>query len=697
MAVSKCFLKLYKRLKKLALFSLLEKALSGKINKDTLEEYIAFSIISCLPMGTIEQVKSNLAGKTIVRDRVAIGTIVHKNTNIPIPGLDVQLWDRDMPGNDNDYLGAGTTDDEGKFKIYYARKDSGRFDDPDLELKIFDPPQPAIIDGKETEKLTKIATIEGANNVKEALYDFGNIELEYYEYDPEYANYFPYCIPDSIKHEFVPAALAMTVEAVAKYGKTMDKIILQNQAKPGTPSYDEIQESFPKTLTLEMEEAEPGSSRTDEFFTDRMLNGFNPILFKQEASNPNIYYTAFDGSKFALRNLTEPEGTGVAIDLPNYKVSFELKDGKLHPIEIKLQFRQDGEIQTNPPMKEWETYTPADDNKWAEAKRAVRATHLGVLGEVKTHLAHCHFNMEQYCVAFFRNIRKSPLRSFLYPHLKEVVHINNFGRKILMDPKGGFFAKLEPMPILGDPQNGDMLSWVRSCIGTYQWTDWSPRKPLCENHRYAKIGNLYWDILTEYVDKFFEENEAELVKHWGEVYRFSKDLIEHSVPFQELSMEQVGDGNQYYDLNEVDTSTKPLPVVNGEKKAIRPVTESIYATPEGIANLKQLCRYMIYQLTYWHTGIHLYHNPEFGELRYGDLLRNGSMGPEDDDSIMPGQEPAAIILGASNMLTNFKYGYITKNEDGDLSPYLVELVESNRTAFKELGYDVDDLRSRLNS
>ena len=35
---------------------------------------------------------------------------------------------------------------------------------------------------------------------------------------------------------------------------------------------------------------------------------------------------------------------------------------------------------------------------------------------------------------------------------------------------------------------------------------------------------------------------------------------------------------------------------------------------------------------------------------------------------MPGQEPAAIILGASNMLTNFTYGYMLKNEDGDVPP-----------------------------
>ena len=251
--------------------------------------------------------------------------------------------------------------------------------------------------------------------------------------------------------------------------------------------------------------------------------GLTPFYLSKIKISPNQYVTSFDGTQFELRKVVDDSDTDrIAIDLPNYKVRFELKDQQLHPIEIQLQFRETNCAQVNPPLKDWQTYTPANPETWLQAKRAVRATHLGVLGEVKSHLAHCHFNMEQYAIAFFRHIRKSPLRPFLYPHIKEVVHINNFGRRILMDPKGGFFAKLEPMNIVPD-----MLNWVRSCMGTYDWTDWSPRQPLCDTHIYARCGRLYWGILTEYVDGFFEKNQAAILKHWDEIYRFSEELIQH--------------------------------------------------------------------------------------------------------------------------------------------------------------------------
>ena len=195
----------------------------------------------------------------------------------------------------------------------------------------------------------------------------------------------------------------------------------------------------------------------------------------------------------------------------------------------------------------------------------------------------------------------------------------------------------------------------------------------------------------------FDEHRDGIVNNWDEIFRFSEDLVQHSVAHVALTMEQVDDGDEWYDLNEIDHSSNPRREVNGEIKAVRPITSSTTATEQDIANLKQVCKYVIYQTTYWHSCIHNEHNPEFGELKYGDLLSNGSMADEDDESVMPGQEAASIILGASNMLTNFKYGYILKNEDGDVSPKLIELVASKKAEFEKLGFDLNTLRSRLNS
>lgn len=664
----------------------IQRILSGEVSlkeyADTEKERLLYKLISELPVGSLLKVKEQLRGKVVTQSHKAVGKIVHADSTIPIPSLEIELWDRDLFGM-KDWLGSGVTDRDGSFEIFYDPKAAGFGDAPDFELRIYDPMRTVVLEGNIQRKKNLIDVIKGPDNVKKEIYDFGALAIPFYEYDPEYEPYFPYCLPESIRHDFVPEALAITLESVAKYGQIMDRIIQQNRRNPNEPSYDEIQKAYPETLTIILEREKPGSTRSDEFFGDRMLNGFNPILFKKDKNNPSLYTTSFNGEKFNL--------TG-KIDLPNYNVKFELKNEQLLPVEITLQFRANNATEPNPPLQEPQTYTSADGDKWLQAKRAIRATHLGVLGEVKAHLSHCHFNMEQYSISLLRNVRKSPLREFLYPHLKEVVHINKFGRRILMDPKGGFFAKLEPMLIIPD-----MLKWVRSNVGSYDWTDWRPRKPLCESHRYAKVGNLYWDILTTHVDSFFEEHYDEIVSNWDEIFRFSEDLVEHSVPHVTLTMEQVDDGDEWYDLNEIDTSSNPRREINGEVKAVRPITSSTTANEQDIANLKQVCRYVIYQCTYWHSCIHNEHNPEFGELKYGDLLRNGSMGDEDDDSIMPGQEPAAIILGASNMLTNFKYGYILKNEDGDLPPKLVELVQSKKTEFEKLGFDPNTLRSRLNS
>lgn len=663
----------------------IHRIVSGEVSLEqytkTEKELLAYKLLEDLPLSSILKLKQELKGNVIKQSRKAIGKIVHKDSKIPIPNLEVELWERDPLGL-NDYLGSGVTNKHGDFEIFYDPSLAGFGDVPDLDLKIFDPPQTVIIDGKTIKKRNLIEVVKGDDNVTQEVYDFGDLQLSYYEYDPVY-NLFPYAVPNSIRHDFVPEALAITMQSVAKYGKIMNQLIQRNRRDPNQPSYDEIQNSFPETLTLILEKERKGYTRSDEFFGERMLNGFNPLIFKKDKNNPSLYTTSFNGEKFHL--------TG-KIDLPNYKVKFQLKNDQLLPVEIALQFREDNCTQPNPPMKEPQTYTPADGNKWLQAKRVVRATHLGVLGEVKGHLAQCHFDMEQYAIALLRNVRKNPLRDLLYPHIKEVVHINKFGRRILMDAQEGFFAKLEPMFI-----KPDMLEWVRSSMGTYDWTDWRPRTPLCESHTFAKIGNLCWDIITTHVDSFFAANHDDIVKNWEEIFRFSEELVEHSVAYVPLSMEQVDDGDEWYDLNEIQHSSNPRREINGEVKAVRPITSSEQPTEQDIENLKQVARYVIYQCTFWHSWIHNEHNPEFVELKYGALLRNGSMGDEDDESVLCDRQAASIIVAVSHMLTNFKYGYILKNEDGDVSPQLTELFKSKSAEFEKLGFDLSNLRSRINS
>lgn len=650
---------------------------------------IIATILQFLPLEAITTIKQQLKeNKTSKLDRVAIGKIVHTDSRRPIPNLELELYDRD-PFGMKDYLGSGETGKNGEFKIYYDAKDAGFGDAPDLELRIFEPVQKIILNGEVIQKRNLVAIVKGDDNVTAGEYNFGIQELLYYEYDPAYT-LFPYSQENSLKHDFAPKALAITKQSVAKFRIPIYRTIQENMLDSNQPSYEEIQNRFPaNVLTIQLESDRPGYTRGDEFFGERMLNGFNPILFKQDKDNPALYVTSFNGEKFEL--------TG-KLDLPNYKVKFKLENEKLLPVEITLQFREDDRKLPNPPMKAPQIFSPKDGDRWLQAKRVIRGIHLRVLGQVKWHASFCHFNIEQYALSFFRNIRKNPVRSFLYPHIKEVVCINDFGREILMNPNKGFFAELEPMLIKSSLPDAGMLSWMRSNIGSYDWTDWRPRKPLCESHRYAKIGELYWDILTTHTDEYFAANRDEIVKNWDEILRFSDELVKYSVPYRDLTLEEVDDGDRWYDMGEIgDRTPNGRVTIDGELKAIRPITTSEIPSDRDIANLKQVCKYIIFICTFIHGWIHLRQNEEFGELKYSSLLTNGALGDEDDETVLPGQRIAAIALGVNHMLDNFRYGYMLKNEDGDVPPRLIELIISKNSEFAELGFDINFLRSRLNS
>jgi hypothetical protein len=50
----------------------------------------------------------------------------------------------------------------------------------------------------------------------------------------------------------------------------------------------------------------------------------------------------------------------------------------------------------------------------------------------------------------------------------------------------------------------------------------------------------------------------------------------------------------------------------------------------------------------------------------------------------------------SNMLSKTGYGFITKNEDNDINPKLIEALKAKETDFNALGFNIDTIQSRTN-
>jgi hypothetical protein len=239
----------------------------------------------------------------------------------------------------------------------------------------------------------------------------------------------------------------------------------------------------------------------------------------------------------------------------------------------------------------------------------------------------------------------------------------------------------------------------KESMATYDWKGWKPRQPICESHSFAKITNLYWQVLTEYIDIFFEDYKEEIAKEWIEIRRFSDDIVQHSVAYQPSQPCGSAPDSDYdwYDYNELDKPEIPRVTINGVVKATRPITNSDQANEADIQNLKEFCRYVIFIITLWHSWVNDSQADEGGELFYSTLaLRNGSFGSEDDASIAPNILEATNLVYMVNVLTAIKYGYILKNEDDDIPEELRTTLARYKKEFADLDYEISNIRALIN-
>ena len=116
-----------------------------------------------------------------------------------------------------------------------------------------------------------------------------------------------------------------------------------------------------------------------------------------------------------------------------------------------------------------------------------------------------------------------------------------------------------------------------------------------------------------------------------------------------------------------------------------------------IQNLKELCRYVIYHITLWHSWVNDSQADEGGEIFYSSLaLRNGSFGSEDDPNIAPPILETTNLIYMVNVLTAIKYGYILKNEDDDIPEEFRNTLSSYKDQFADLNYDIGNIRALIN-
>jgi len=616
------------------------------------------------------------------------GRLVHarEKTLLPIHHLKVALYDHDLL-LDDDFLGEAFSDGDGRFQIEYDPRAAGPLDTPDLEVRVLDYPW----DLREREQgrggFRLLGRFRPPGKFSRDC-DFGTLRIEFWEYaDGSLARLY---YPPDIRPFKIPKELAILESGLqdllcldqekkpqryvygyvqefarvgARYFTARSLLEAKNRIAADCPDIDEIQSAFPENLTLQVDAREPGTSRGDVWLGDRVLNGFNPCLPLRDPDRADCYRVRYDWEPY--------EQDGVH-DLPSVDLTLERVGQKLLPVKIAVRAYRASETVT---------CTPADAERWLQAKRIFRTSYL-TAGEADAHLSRGHVNMEQYAIAAFRNLMRNPVRDLLFPHLKELVLTNDRGATLIFGVEGILATNSGLTPAAVEQR-------ILEQVSRQDWCDWRPRTPLCDGHRFALAANLFWDLLSRYVDEFLRRNDAQIRRYWYEIRRFSQDLVAHATPFQADNLRE-----QYYDDREIAAADRPRVAIEGKVRSVSPLTTAGEADAPGLANLAQVCRYIIYHTTFWHSWCHNRQSPDGGDLRYATLgLRHGSWGAESDPTIAPTPADMIVQLFIANVLDRVRYGYLTKNEDGDAGARLITALDSARQKFAAGGLRVDEARS----
>ena len=525
--------------------------------------------------------------------------------------------------------------------------------------------------------------------------DFGEVTTEFWRYrGPEELAAFPLPLAyqkDS-KHgpqDYLPEnadCLAATKNLV---GPRFLMALAHIKTSRDTVPYSTLQRSFPGGHTVTVDEERPGYSRSDAYLGERALNGLAfETLLGRDREQPELLRMKLEWEELPCDGLH---------DITDVDSWFEQRDDRIFPVRLDLTVRQataDGWVHH--PKR---SFTPDMGEDWAAAKRVWRVHYL-LAGALDTHVGAHHLRVPEWSVSAHRNLRRSPIRALLEPHIQESI-ANNRIQKIeeLCDPAN------DNLKFVGGP-NGFILQQsaldsdtcrarLLAIAGGAHWTDWKPREPICAAHIYARSANLFWEMLTEYVDEFIAQHRDEIEEHWQEIHRFSQDLVNHSAPYQPRAEDP---DIEALCSNESDTSDRPRVKFGGVTRALRPITTSDSPSSQDWVDLAQACRYFIQHASFNHSWCHRGEAEEGGEMAYCSMyLRNGSLGPESDETLMPLRKDGIQVLTVHSFGRLVMVARLNEDVAKNTPPLFLEVMERYEARFEDLGLPLREVRACLNA
>lgn len=302
---------------------------------------------------------------------------------------------------------------------------------------------------------------------------------------------------------------------------------------------------------------------SDEFFVERRLNGFNPGQLKRVENQSWQYVIRYD-----LSGIQKIDTHGILPKL--IEARFCLEGQQLTPHSIEYTLFGETQVQTQRP----------GDQDWEWAKKLFRCTEF-LYHETGIHLGRLHLNVDQYAMAFYRNVINNPIQKLLEPHLEIVLNMNTRGVFAILGYKDKDGKDVDgAVTFLSCVDVDNMYVLIRQELSNMTYRNGNPRSQFLPdyitNNHFDRSAGTMWRIITDYVSRFFANNRAGIQTYWSEIVGMSEDLSANTILKKELGI--------------LDIKT--------------------------MQDLQDLCVYVIYNSTFYHSWVNNKQFEDAGDVDY---------------------------------------------------------------------------------
>lgn len=332
-------------------------------------------------------------------------------------------------------------------------------------------------------------------------------------------------------------------------------------------------------------------SLSDRNIWQLLTNGICPIYFKDEQNG--TISAEFNWNSYQFDKLS----------LPNTKAYFsgwEVSKSKIEKIEVQYRKALDPVIYEED-MHPKTTHYPTDSD-FMNVKRKFNNGAF-VFGQTVYHLGWGHVYGTRIAQLSYDYLKDTKLGELILPHCKFIRKItNNLGKTAIMG-KGGILDR-SPLSTQG------ILQAITRSIGALNPFTSKPRKPMNDDHVFAKDSQIVYDELYAAIDEIITENWKIIsTDDWKAVSAFFYKVHSGSPFFQQWENASV---NQWVDSREIGGIPNPRVPKRTKSDTTDLRVRSIPLIANDSVGPKENDKEMItlfftdyiHRVVFWHSSIH---------------------------------------------------------------------------------------------